>query len=119
MNGTSIAASLNLLVRFVSELAALVALGVWGYHVGSGPVSRVVLAIAMPLAMAAVWGAVVAPRAWRRASDPARLVVELGIFAAATAALAASAGSVLASGFAVVVAVNIALMFAWRQRTIA
>ncbi|QJY49012.1 DUF2568 domain-containing protein [Pseudonocardia broussonetiae] len=52
---------------------------------------------------------------WRLA-DPARLLVELGLFAAATAGIAATAGPVLAAGFVVVVVVNVALMFVWAQR---
>jgi hypothetical protein len=109
-------ASVNLGVRFATELTALAALGFWGFQLGGSPPVSIVLAVALPLAMGAVWGAVVAPRARWRLSDPARLLVELGLFVAATVGIAATAGLVLAAGFVVVVVVNIALMFVWAQR---
>src|SRR5713226_6721969 len=73
----------NLALRFACELAALVAVGWWGWTVSA------VLGIVLPLLVAAVWGAFIAPKARRRLPDPGRLGVEFVIFAAATACLAA------------------------------
>jgi hypothetical protein len=84
---------LNLAVRFVLELAALYALGLWGWRHGDG-VWRFVIAAAIPLIAAALWGTFAVP------GDPSRsglapvpvagllrLALELGFFAAATLAL--------------------------------
>lgn len=116
---TAGAAPANLVVRFATELTALAALGFWGIQLGGNPPMNIVLAVALPLIMGAVWGAVVAPRARWRLSDPARLLVELCLFVAATAGIAATAGPALAAGFLVVVVLNIVLMFVWAQRQIA
>jgi len=59
----------NDVLRFALELASLAGLAVWGW--GTGPTGlNVVLAIAAPLAAAALWGAFVAPKAPRPTSDP-------------------------------------------------
>ena len=108
--------SINLAVRFLLELAALVALGYWGFRTGQGALMKIVLGLGAPLLVAVLWGAFVAPKAARRLADPARLALEVAIFAAATLALVAAGLTTLARVFAVVVVVNLSLMFAWGQR---
>jgi hypothetical protein len=83
---------LNLAVRFVLELAALYALGLWGWRHGDG-VWRFVIAAAIPLIAAALWGTFAVPGdPSRSGSAPVpvagvlRLALELGFFAAATLA---------------------------------
>lgn len=46
---------LNLGLRFVLEIAALLAIGAWGLNLSEGPV-RYLWAIGLPLAAAAAWG---------------------------------------------------------------
>ena len=46
---------LNLVVRFVLEIVALVALGYWGWHTGTGTI-RYLLALGLPLVAALLWG---------------------------------------------------------------
>jgi Protein of unknown function (DUF2568) len=104
---------LNLGLRFVLELCMLVAFGVWGFS------ENIVLGIAAPLAAAVVWGLWIAPKASRRLLDPVRLVVELVLFGAAGAALAAADHRLAAAVFLAAVIVSEALMLAWRQRDIA
>jgi len=84
---------LNLAVRFVLELAALYALGLWGWRHGDG-VWRFVIAAAIPVIAAALWGTFAVPGdPSRSGSAPVpvagllRLALELGFFAAATLAL--------------------------------
>jgi hypothetical protein len=71
--------------------------------------------LAAPLAVALLWGRHTAPKAARRWPDPARLVVELVLFAAATAALAATGRPGLALLFGVLVAVDFTILHASRQ----
>ncbi len=66
-----------------------------------------------------IWGRWIAPKAPARLADPARLVAELGVFAAAVIALGLAAGPGLAAVFAAAVAVNEALLQFWGQREIA
>ena len=101
--------SVNLGVRLLCELALLVALAVWGFHAGSGLAGDLVLGLGAPLLAAAVWGLWVAPASPRRLADPARLLVEVLLFAAGVAALAVAGFPLVAVGFAAVVAVNILL----------
>jgi len=46
---------INLTLRFLLELSALFAMGVWGWQKGEG-FMRFVLAIGIPLIAAAIWG---------------------------------------------------------------
>jgi hypothetical protein len=48
---------------------------------------RIALAVGLPLAAAAAWGAFVAPKRRFHVSEPTRLVVELALFAAGAVAL--------------------------------
>jgi hypothetical protein len=56
---------INLAVRFLLELAALAALGYWGWTLHEG-LLRVVLAIGLPLGAAVLWGTLAVP------GDPSR-----------------------------------------------
>ena len=77
-----------LTVRFATELALLAVLAVAGATASAGLAWRIVLAILGPVLAAVLWGAMIAPRARRRLADPLRLVVEIVIFLASSAALA-------------------------------
>lgn len=88
----------------------LVALGWVGGEIGSSWVVSVPLAIAFPLVAAVVWGMVIAPKAPRRLTDPAKLLVELVLFSAAVVGLAVVGHPVLAAVLAVVFAVNTAVL---------
>lgn len=84
---------MNLAVRFVLELSALAALGVWGWQQGDGW-SAVALAVGLPVLAAVMWGTfAVAGDPSRSGSAPiavpgfARLALELAMFALATWAL--------------------------------
>ena len=60
----------NLGLRFLLELAALAAVGWWGWHIGGSTLGRLVLAIVLPLGVALVWGAFIAPKARVKVSRP-------------------------------------------------
>jgi len=74
-------------IRFALELCALVGLAIAGADVGWWA------AILLPLAFVVVWGALIAPKAKRRLKDPARLIVELVLFAIIGAALTSAGHS--------------------------
>ena len=79
--------SIASMLRFVLELALLAAISYFGFTFG-GLVGWV-LGLGLPAIVIAIWGAFVAPRAVRRLADPARLVLELVLFALGMGALAA------------------------------
>ena len=81
---------LLLALRFIAELLLLTSYGVGGWALGGtvgNLASALALAIALPLLVGLVWGRWVAPRSARRLPDPARLGVELLLFAGAMALL--------------------------------
>ena len=97
-----------LALRFlVAELGALVALAWWGF--ARGGVLGVLSGLLLPLAVAAVWGAFIGPKSARRMPDPARFLLELLIFAGATAAFVAVGHGVVAAVYAVVAVATAAL----------
>ncbi len=81
---------LNLALRFVLEILALVAVGYWGWTAGADAL-RYVLAIGLPLVAAILWGTFRVPDAppdFAPAPVPVpgwlRLLLELGLFGFAT-----------------------------------
>jgi hypothetical protein len=89
-----------LALRFlVAELGALVALVWWGIDAGG---FGIVLGLVLAFAVIALWAAFVAPKALRRLDDPARIVLELVIFAGATAAFLAVGQPIVAIAYAIV-----------------
>jgi hypothetical protein len=108
--------AVNLGVRFLLELTALAALGLWGWRVAPNPATGFALALLVPLAAAVYWGLLISPKARWRVRDPGRAVLELGLWLPAAFALAAVGHPLLAAAFAAVTAANVALLFAWEQR---
>lgn len=86
-------AALNLGLRFLLEIAGLVAIGYWGFHRGEGAL-RWALMLIPPLVLAAIWGMFRVPG---DGGDPVvavpgvlRLALELGVFTLAVLALNAA-----------------------------
>lgn len=100
----------NLTLRFLLELAAIGALGYWGFRAGSGPLGKAALGLGAPVLAIVVWGAFVAPKASVAVAEPVRLLISLGVFGAAALALHASRQDALVCAFAGLVAVNATLL---------
>ena len=77
----------NLALRFLLELAALLALSYGGFRIGHGVFQDLMLGVGMPMLAALVWGRFIAPESPLRVADPLRVALELGIFALAVAVL--------------------------------
>ena len=100
---------LNLALRFVLELAALFALGYWGWTQNDG-IWQPVLGLGVPLIAAVVWGV------FRVPGDPkdapvavpgvVRLLIEAVFFGAAVALLAAAEQPTAALVFGVIVVLH-------------
>src|SRR3954453_8999193 len=96
-------------------MAMLASLAYWGFH-DRGGVAQWLLGLGAPLLIAVVWGAFMAPKAWRRARDPVRLPLELAIFATGVGGLADAGSEKLAIVFAALVLVHLALTCPLGQR---
>jgi len=103
---------LNLGLRFVLELGALVALAWWGFHAGDSTASDLILGFGLPLLAAVVWGLFIAPRARFPVSLKVRAPVEMGIFLAAVLAFWGVGQRGLAVAFALLAAVSELLLYA-------
>ncbi|MCF8229861.1 MAG: YrdB family protein [Bacteroidales bacterium] len=81
---------INLLIRFLLEIAALFSIGMWGWEQSEGWI-RYVLALGIPAIFAVVWGIFAVPGDPSRSdkapivtAGPVRLAIELGFFGLAT-----------------------------------
>jgi hypothetical protein len=99
----------NLTARFVLELCLLAALAYDGLQVD------IVLAVCAPALAAIIWGLVVSPKATFAPARPIWVAVQVVLFGAAVAGLAAAGNGVIAALFAVAVAVNLGLVLFWHQ----
>lgn len=102
---------INLALRSLLELAAVLAIAYWGWHQTTGAL-RTILAMALALVAAAVWGTFRVPddasasgRAPIPVPGPVRLLIELALFGFAAWALLSQGATplALALGAAVVV----------------
>lgn len=117
---------INLALRFFLELAALCAMGVWGFAHGTG-VMRYIFAIALPLIAVALWGTFAVPNdPSRKGSAPVpvagvvRLLLELAFFAFAVWTLFDSTRTATALAFGAAVLIHYAASYdrvAWLLRT--
>ncbi len=108
--------SLNLAFRFILEMLVLLALFLWGMSMpGSLPI-QLLFGLGAPVAVMAVWGLFVAPKASRRLADPVRLAVELVIFSLAALAFGLAVSWTLALMFGAAVLISLALMSYFGQR---
>jgi len=105
---------LNLAVKFLLELGALAAFGLWGASIADGP-AAVLLAVGLPVIVAALWRTLAAPRARHRLPLRMRAPFELGVFALASLALWQAGFGIAAAAFAAVALVNAVLLTALGQ----
>ncbi|MFD4156540.1 YrdB family protein [Streptomyces hydrogenans] len=103
------------LLAFVLEMAALGFLAWWGWSAVDPVALRVALAVAVPGAAATVWGLFAAPKARFRVPVAGVLVVKALVFGGAALALSGVGHGTAAVVFAVVAAVNTAMVTVSRR----
>jgi hypothetical protein len=81
---------INLAIRFLLELTALIVIGIWGWNQSEGWL-QYILAFGLPIIMATIWGTFAVPNDPSRSGNAPivvpgiiRLVVELAFFSIAT-----------------------------------
>ena len=94
-------------LRFILEMCALVAVGYWGWRTGNTVASRLLLSVGGVVLIAVVWAVFRADEgATVEVPTAVRIAIEVAVFAAATAALAAVGRVRLAIVYAVLAALN-------------
>lgn len=106
--------ALNLLTRFLLELAALAALVFAGSRAPQH-LAAITLAIALPCCFAFLWSLFAAHKSRYALPRAGKAVVGVLLLEAAAAALAFAGRSALGALFAVLILANSALVYAWRQ----
>jgi hypothetical protein len=111
---------LNLVLRFVLELIALVAAGTWGFVTFDNWALRLLFGFGIPVVMAAAWGIFRVPGDGGppiiAVGGRVRLVLEVVFFVVAVGLLGAAGYAGLATIFAVVLLVHYAIGY---ERTLA
>lgn len=116
---------LNLALRFILEMVALVAIGYGGWHIGEG-ILRYLPALGLPLLAALLWGGFRTPNEPHHPTHPViavpgwlRLLIEALVFGAGTWGLFSTGVSTIAWLFCAVVIVHYVLSYdrvAWLLR---
>ncbi|MCL2450390.1 MAG: YrdB family protein [Polyangiaceae bacterium] len=99
----------NEALAFGIELVMLVAFAAWGASLGNGAVTKWLAAAAVPLAVATVWGLLLAPKARVRLPVAGAVALKAGLFAGAAVAIDGSGRPALAVAFAEVALINTAV----------
>lgn len=104
--------TLNLALRFGLELILLAALASYCWHTLPSGTARVAGAVGVPIVVAVVWATVVHGA---NVPAPIQVAVQVVLFGAAVASVAALRDAKLAAAFAATAAINAALMVSWGQ----
>lgn len=103
-------ATVNLGLRFLVELAGVVAVAAWGLHVSPDPLVGALLGAGAAAALIVAWALIVAPNARNRLPQPRRDLIGTGLLLVAAAVLAVAVHPALALVFAAVVVINQVLL---------
>lgn len=106
---------LNLALRFILEVCALVSFSYWGFQSSKTFLFKFVLGIGTPLLIATIWAIFGSPAAPIPLQGIERMLLELFIFGLATIALYTSGKPALSIVFASFVIINRFLMHIWDQ----
>lgn len=106
---------INLGLAFFVELAALIALGYWGFKTGQNIPVKIVLGLGAPVLGAVIWAIFGAPKSSMQLQGVAYLALQAVVFGAAAVALVAAGQRGLGIAYALVALVNSAAAAIWRQ----
>lgn len=103
---------INLAIRFLLELTALIVIGIWGWNQSEGWI-RFVLAFGSPIILAIIWGTFAVPNDPSRSGNAPvavrgilRLAIELAFFTIATLAINDLGYSYLAMIYGAIVVIH-------------
>jgi Protein of unknown function (DUF2568) len=101
-----------LTLRFITELAGVVAVGYAAFQIEAPTPVRLLAAVVAAIGFAVVWGVVAAPRTQNGLTQPTKDAIGTALLLAAAGLLAVAGQPGVALGFAVVVVANTAVLFA-------
>ncbi|MCM3570159.1 YrdB family protein [Neobacillus mesonae] len=107
--------NINLAIRFLLEICALMALGYWGFHTGNGKVTKALLGVGVPILIAVIWGVFGSPKAKFKLSMTPQIFLELVVFGIPVIALLVVGKTQLALIYGICVVINRLLMIVWKQ----
>lgn len=105
----------NLVLALLLELGVLATLAYWGFATGSTVPVKIVLGIGAPAVAMIVWAIWGAPRSARRLQGISYWLLRVVFDAAGAGALYVTGQQALGTIFALVVALNCILGYAWKQ----
>ena len=105
---------INLTVAFLVELAALAALGYWGFTVGPNTLAKFALGLGAPALAIVVWAILGAPTSSAQLQGPAYLALQAVVFGSGALAFVASGQKWLGIVYAIIALVNSAAAAIWR-----
>jgi len=108
---------INLAIRFLLEIIALISIGAWGWSKADG-INRYLLAIGLPILIGIVWGVFAVPNDPSRSgktvvvtSGIVRLVIEFLIFTIATFAIFNTGQQKIGYAFALIVIIHYVISY--------
>jgi len=107
--------AINAGLAFLLELAMLAAFGYWGFQGEKSIWIKWGLGIGIPLAVAILWGLLLAPKANQRLNILWGTLLSLGLFCLAALALYQTDHPALAIALTVIAIVNRILVVLWRE----
>jgi hypothetical protein len=101
-------------LAFGVELAVLWACWTWGFHLPVSLLARIAAGPALVVAVAAIWGAFLAPRAQRRLPILPRAIAKIAVFAGGATLAWDAQEAFLAGAIALAAALSLTLEFVVR-----
>ncbi|CAH2716166.1 hypothetical protein BACCIP111895_03350 [Neobacillus rhizosphaerae] len=106
---------INLGVRFLLEILALVIFGYWGFRISQGTMLKIGLGIGTPLLAAVIWGMFGSPKAPYLLSGIPFFLLEIIIFGFPAIALYFTGKHGLAFIYGLITVINLVLLKVWKQ----
>lgn len=106
---------INLGLRFLIEILALVIFGYWGFHVSQGTFMKYLLGIGTPVLVAVIWGMFGSPKAPYGLTGVPYLLFEVFIFCLPAVVLFVIGKQSWAVLYGVITVLNLVLMKIWHQ----
>ncbi len=103
-------------VRFVLELATLVAVAWLSWRLPDKAYAKVLLAVATPVVIGTIWAIWISANSASKVDDPLRLLLEVAVFGSGVAALAALQHSRWALLMGAVAILHLVMTFPLGQR---
>ncbi len=107
--------SINLGLRFILEMIALISLGYWGVKTNDGLISKLFFGIGLPLITAIIWGIFGSPKAVYPISKTFHWTLLFAIYIISAVALYKSGMKYMGVIYLMTAIVNSFLVYIWKQ----